>query len=146
MKWCYVAYQGKIAHEIRNLLVFSLVDPRFDNAEGHWLLDNIVVVGDNALVDTAVEQSRGVMTTTTARLAGQSSQLSPTLTKNLLLLAKIVDRHEHIAHALPLILGDGAVILDGGNGLLRLRRRLFTLWRLHTAHFHPSTRGECSRS
>lgn len=70
VRWEYVAYQGKIAHEIRNLLVFSLVDPRFDNAESHWLLNNIIVVGDNALVDTAVEQSRGIMATTTAWLAG----------------------------------------------------------------------------
>lgn len=81
--WNYVAYQGKIAHEIRNLLVFSLVNPRFDNTESHWLFDNIIVVGDNALVDTAVEQSRGVMTTVTAQLAGQSTQLSTTSIREL---------------------------------------------------------------
>lgn len=67
-----VAYQGKIAHEISDLLVFPLVDSLLDNTERHWLLDDIVIVGNNAFVDTAMEQSRGVMTTTTAQLARQS--------------------------------------------------------------------------
>lgn len=67
-----VAYQGKIAHEISDLLIFPLVYSLLDDAERHWLLDNIVVVRDDAFVDTAMEQSRGVMTTGTAQLARQS--------------------------------------------------------------------------
>ena len=64
-----IAYQGKIADKISDLLVFPLVNSRLDDAHRHWLLDNIVVVRDEALVDAAMEKSRGVITTTTAQLA-----------------------------------------------------------------------------
>ena len=57
------SYQGAIANKLGKMLVFTLVDLLFQDTEGHWFLDNIVVVGDQAFVDAALEQSRGIMTT-----------------------------------------------------------------------------------
>ena len=58
-----MSYQGAIANKFGKVLVFPFVDARFQNTQGHRLLDDIVVVGNIALVDTAMEQSRRVMTT-----------------------------------------------------------------------------------
>lgn len=58
-----MSYQGAIANELGKLLVLSLVDARFQNAQRHGLLDDLIVIGDVALVDTAVKQSGRVMTT-----------------------------------------------------------------------------------
>lgn len=63
MKRISHSYQSAISHEIRELHIFSLVDLLLENTESHWLLDNVIIIGDIALVDTAMEQSRGVMAT-----------------------------------------------------------------------------------
>lgn len=57
------SYQGAVANKLGKVLVFTLVDLLFQDTESHWFLDNIVVVGDQAFVDAALEQSRGIMTT-----------------------------------------------------------------------------------
>lgn len=56
-------YQGAIANKFGKVLVFPFVDARFQNTQGHRLLDDVVVVGNIALVDTAMEQSRRVVAT-----------------------------------------------------------------------------------
>ena len=48
-------YQSAISHEIRELLVLSLVDLRLEDAESHWLFDDIVIIRHITLVDTAME-------------------------------------------------------------------------------------------
>lgn len=62
-------YQCAISYEIRELLVLPLVDLGLKNTKCHWLLDNIVVIGDIALIDTAMEQFRRIMTTAILVLA-----------------------------------------------------------------------------
>lgn len=56
-------YQCAISHEIRELLVLSLVDLRLEDAESHWLFDDIVIIRHIALVNTAMEQFRGITAT-----------------------------------------------------------------------------------
>lgn len=48
-------YQSAISHEIRELFVLSLVDLRLEDAESHWLFDDIVIIRHITLVDTAME-------------------------------------------------------------------------------------------
>ena len=55
--------QGAVAYELGEMLIFPLVDARLQNTQSHWLLDDIVVVWDIALVNTAMEQPRRVMAT-----------------------------------------------------------------------------------
>lgn len=59
-----LSYQNTVAHKIPKLLVFAFVDFLFQNTQGHRLLDYVVVIGDDALVHAALEQSRRVVTTT----------------------------------------------------------------------------------
>jgi hypothetical protein len=45
------------------LLVFPLIYAGLQNTKSHWLLNDIVVVGDITFVDAAMEQSRRIMAT-----------------------------------------------------------------------------------
>lgn len=58
-----VGNEGEIAHEFGEVLVFFLRHLRFDGAQGHGLLDDVVVVGYRALVDLALEELRRVVAT-----------------------------------------------------------------------------------
>lgn len=100
------------------MLVLALVDSLLQDTQRHGFLDDIVIIGNEALVDTAVKQSRGIMTTT---LRAVRYFLTACLTRqHLLWFSKIVDRHGEVHHGLPLLAANGAVILDGGDGLLWL--------------------------
>lgn len=48
-------YKGAVAYEFRKPLVFFLVDFLLQDAESHWLLDDIIIIGNIALVDAALE-------------------------------------------------------------------------------------------
>lgn len=58
-----VAYQSAIAYEFAKVFVFALVDSLLEDAEGHWIFDNVVVVRDEAFVDAAMEKSGRVVAT-----------------------------------------------------------------------------------
>jgi hypothetical protein len=79
------------------MFVFPLVDAGFQDAEGHWLLNDIVVVRNKALVDTAMEQSRRIMATPT--MSDKSS--TQLYQDNLLVFPIVINRHDHIHHRLP---------------------------------------------
>lgn len=61
-------YQRAISHELRKLLVLSLVDLGLQDTESHWLFDDLVIVRYIALIDTAMEQFGRIMATANRQL------------------------------------------------------------------------------
>lgn len=110
-------YQRAISHEIREPPVLSLVDFLLENAESHWLLDNLVIIGHIAFVDTAMEQFRRVVATAAVKAIVNMSSLflacghrgwSATAAAarnagrtNLLFFAHLIDGQDHIHHDPP---------------------------------------------
>jgi hypothetical protein len=60
-------YQGTISHKLSKTLVDSGFDLLLQHAKRHRLLNYVIVVRDIALVNTAVEESRGIMTATSSQ-------------------------------------------------------------------------------
>ena len=56
-------YQSTVSHEQREFRIFSLVDLLLQNAESHWLFNNIVIVRDIALINAALEKFGRIMAT-----------------------------------------------------------------------------------
>lgn len=59
-------YQGAVAHELAEVLILALVDLLLQDTQSHRLLDDIIIIGNIALIDTALEESRGIMATARA--------------------------------------------------------------------------------
>ena len=111
------AYQSKIAHKVGDVLVFALIDPGFDDTEGHGLLDDIVIIRNNALVYTAVKESGRVMSTRVCAVSRSILSITRPIRltwvlSHLLGLAKLINGHEHVPHSLPLIFRDRSILLN----------------------------------
>ena len=57
------AHQSAIAHELGKVVVGAVLDLLLEDTQRHGLLDHIIVIGDVALVDTALERLRRVIST-----------------------------------------------------------------------------------
>ena len=56
--------ERQVAYELGDILVFSLRDLGLDGAQGHGLLDDVVIVGHGALVHFALEELCGIICST----------------------------------------------------------------------------------
>ncbi len=55
-------YLREVADVLRPILVFLLKDMASNGAEGYWLLDNVVVVWNEALVRNALKRVKWLTT------------------------------------------------------------------------------------
>lgn len=57
------AHQSAIAHELGKVVVGAVLDLFLEDTQRHGLLNHIIVIGDVALVDAALERLRRVIST-----------------------------------------------------------------------------------
>ena len=148
-------YQSAVSHKFGKLFVLAFIDLCLQDTKRHGFLDDLIIIGDIALVDTAMEQSRWVVSTAhKVRLAWtKQSRIGlgtrDTRDKGLLFFPNLIDRQDNIHHRPPLFIGDDTrrrraitpsiVILDRFHRLLSSRlglRRLGSL--LHAGRYDAS--------
>jgi hypothetical protein len=69
-----VSYQRAISHKPGEVFVFALVDFLFQDAQGHGLFDDFVVIGHVSLVHAALEESRRIIATAAWSVCSRSQR------------------------------------------------------------------------
>lgn len=115
-------HQCAIADEGREIGIFLVSDPRFDNAQSHWFFDDIVVIRHEALVDTTLEDLGGIIAADEPRFMVRDGlrhrKRTRIIDRDILGFAKGVYGGQHVGHGMPLLRRDLT------NGICKRRRRL----------------------
>jgi hypothetical protein len=64
------SYQGAVAHKFFEAEVLAFVYFLLEDAQRHWLLDYIVVIGDMSFINAALEQPGRVMAAGNRSISG----------------------------------------------------------------------------
>jgi hypothetical protein len=115
--------QSPVAHKLGPALVFLCVYLLFDNAHSHGFLDDLVVVGESALVDLALEDLGRVMAATDRSVQGRVTMY---IRLRILGSSVVVDKVENAVHLIQLGFRHGLAL---GRSLGR------GYWRVVLAHY-----------